>query len=133
LAGDLAAATAAGPTVAQPPVTKAEATAMLAELHQVEKIGHEMGGSRYGGDLSDATASDMAGQRRCLDAIRDARPRLEKIRARTASRPDRVTSLGLGAAELGVCLVCVQSADEACARAKTALRDADREVSGSRW
>jgi hypothetical protein len=119
--------------VAQAPVTKAEATAMLAELHQLEKVGREMAGNRHSGDLGTATSSDMAGQRRCMDAMREARPRLEKIQARTAALPDSVVSIGLGAAELRVCLVCVQSADEACGRAKTALRDADRELSRARW
>lgn len=130
---DLSVASTAAPEAQQAPVTKAEATAMLAELHQLEKIGREMAGDRYSGDLSAATDSDMAGQRRCVDAMRDARPQMEKIRARTAALPDSVISIGLGAAELGACLVCVKSADKACARAKTALRDADRELSRARW
>ena len=130
---ELPVATRTAPDVAQAPVTKAEATAILAELHQLEKIGREMAGNHYSGDLSAATDSDMAGQRRCIDAMRDARPRLDKSRARTAALPDDVISIGLSAAELGACLVCVKSANKACAQAKTALRDADRELSRARW
>lgn len=104
--------TTATPVASAPPaahpVTKAEATAILVELHALEKMGREMAGNRYKGDLATATAGDMAGQRRCIDAMREARPRLDKIRARTATLPDAAISIGLGASELGVCLTCVR-------------------------
>ena len=130
---DLSTATTASPAAPPARATKVEATAMLAELHGFEKIWREMASNRYKGDLSAATPGDMAGQRRCMDAMRGARPRLEKIRAQTGALPDAVISIGLGASELGMCLTCVQSADKACERATTALRDADRELARAKW
>lgn len=106
---------------------------MLAELHALEKIGREMAGNRYSGDLTDATPGDMAGQRRCMDAMRAARPRLDKIFARFESGADAAFSLRLVSSDLSVCLVCVPSGDDACARAKVDLRDADRELARARW
>jgi hypothetical protein len=125
--------TTASPAAPPARATKADATAMLVELHALEKMGREMAGNRYKGDLATATTGDMAGRRRCMDGMREARPRLERIQARTPALPDGVFSIGLSASELGVCLTCVRSADEACARATTALRDAERELARARW
>jgi hypothetical protein len=102
-------------------------------------ISEKMASLRFTGDLQSITPEQTANQRRCIDLMSNAKPRLERVRAqigngKTVRVPDPLgTSLGIAANGLAVCMQCAYDAAEECKEAAQNVKRAGAQLPGQRF